>query len=107
MLHPAMRVLVIWKRPPLKTLQLKIHKPRNLPAGNVAALQPYHDFQRVSRLPIGEFVSKFNGVVFRPAKNNLQMSRYAIHVRGRREVCAGCTASMLDHGPIARDRAPA
>ena len=110
MLHPAMRVLVIWKRPPLKTLQYnRIHK-RGLSGSTAhsADLQLYHAFEGdVSRLVRWGFGSKINGNFLTQRKLPADVSRSKIRRRRRRKVRPKLDCPMLDHGPIACDRAPA
>ena len=70
MLHTTMRVVVIFKRPPLKTLQLQIYKLRNfpahptLPACNLSTLLGAHPPPTAR-----EFVSKIKGN-FPPDRNS-------------------------------------
>ena len=73
MLHTTMRVVVIFKRPPLKTLQLQIYKLRNfpartLPACNLSTLLGAHPPPTAQ-----EFVSKIKEN-FPPDRNSGPMS---------------------------------
>src|SRR6478735_8561454 len=89
-LHPAMRVLVIWKRSPTQnTRQYKTNSQMGCLAArlNFTDLQLYHAFEGgVSRLIRWGFGSKINGYFLARRKQLADASRSKICTHMRRKV---------------------